>query len=99
MTSRRKFLLNGSMATTALLTARPFKTFANVLAPVTSFNINNNKVIFVHTGNYTNSNHHQTHRGTLAHTGQWCPSILTFLLALPNAQDSLRMLQILPELA
>jgi len=50
MNARRKFLFGGSMATAALLTAKPFKLIANTLSPVTGFRINNNLVL-AHTGN------------------------------------------------
>ncbi|MBL0054791.1 MAG: hypothetical protein IPP31_01120 [Chitinophagaceae bacterium] len=53
MNSRRKFLMKGSMATTALLTAKPFTSLANALSPVTGFTVNNNKVVLLHTGNFT----------------------------------------------
>jgi hypothetical protein len=56
MNTRRKFLFNGSMATAALLTAKPFTTLANTLAPVTGFSINSNKVILLHTGSYNPGN-------------------------------------------
>ena len=52
MNSRRNFLLKGSMATTALIAYNPFKSFANTLSPVTGFSINDNKVIFLHTGDH-----------------------------------------------
>ena len=51
MNTRRKFLLSGSMAATALLTAKPFTTIANSLSPVTGFSINNNSLVLAHTGN------------------------------------------------
>ena len=60
MNSRRKFLIRGSMASTALLIAKPFTTFANAVAPVTGFTINDNKLVFVHTGNYKGTNQQQT---------------------------------------
>lgn len=60
MNTRRKFLFTGSMATTALLTAKPFKTLATALGPVTGFNINDNKVVLVHTGNNNVINKMQT---------------------------------------
>lgn len=52
MNSRRKFLLQGSMATTALVAFKPFKTIANTLSPLTGFSINENKLVFLFTGNY-----------------------------------------------
>jgi len=51
MNTRRKFLLSGSMAATALLTAKPFTTIANTLSPVTGFSISNNSLVLAHTGN------------------------------------------------
>ena len=56
MNTRRKFLLQGSMATTALLVAKPFSTVANSLAPVTGYSINNNKLVLIHTGNHVDAN-------------------------------------------
>lgn len=56
MNNRRKFLLQGSMATTALLIAKPFETLAKAMAPVSGFTINNDKVIFAHTGNHLGNN-------------------------------------------
>lgn len=56
MNSRRKFLRSGSMASVALLTAKPFTTLANTMAPVTGFSVNNNKVVLLHTGNYNPGN-------------------------------------------
>lgn len=55
MNTRRKFLLSGSMAATALLTAKPFTTIANSLSPVTGFRINNNSLVLAHTGNAAGS--------------------------------------------
>ena len=56
MNTRRKFLLSGSMASVALLTAKPFTTLANTLAPVTGFSVNSNKIVLLHTGNYNPGN-------------------------------------------
>jgi hypothetical protein len=53
MNTRRKFLFSGSMATAALLTAKPFTTIANSISPVTGFRINNNSLVLAHTGNTT----------------------------------------------
>ena len=52
MNSRRKFLLQGSMATTAFIAANPFKTLANSISPLTGFTVNDNKLVFVHTGDH-----------------------------------------------
>ena len=60
MNTRRKFLLNGSMATTALFIANPIKTFSNTIAQVTGFSDSNNKLVLVHTGNYKSSKLNQT---------------------------------------
>lgn len=58
MNTRRKFLLSGSMASVALLTAKPFTILANKLAPITGFSINSNKITLLHTGNYNPANQH-----------------------------------------
>ncbi len=57
MNSRRKFLILGSMATTAALAAKPFKTFASASSPITGYNANDNKLILLHTGDFNKSNH------------------------------------------
>ena len=59
MNTRRKFLLHGSMATTALLIADPFKSLANALNPVLGYNIHNNTLVLVHTGNLNDGAEHQ----------------------------------------
>lgn len=51
MNTRRKFLLNGSMAATALLAAKPFNSVAAGLGSITGFRFNNNSLTLVHTGN------------------------------------------------
>jgi len=51
MNTRRKFLFSGSMATAALLTAKPFTTIANSLGPLTGISINKNSLVLAHTGN------------------------------------------------
>ena len=60
MNSRRNFLLKGSFATTALFVAKPFKTIANAVSPITGFSVNDDKVTIVHTGNYATANQAQT---------------------------------------
>jgi 2',3'-cyclic-nucleotide 2'-phosphodiesterase (5'-nucleotidase family) len=62
MNSRRKFLLQGSMATTALIVAKPFKTFAEASAGITGFASNDNQVKFLHTGNLDEVGHGQVAR-------------------------------------
>lgn len=49
MTSRRKFLIQGSLATTALLVAKPFKTFAG--SAFSSTNLSSTNLVFLHTSN------------------------------------------------
>lgn len=49
MNPRRKFLLQGGVATTALFSAKPFNSMANSLAPLIGFNVNSNKIVLVHT--------------------------------------------------
>ena len=51
MNSRRKFLIQGSMATTALLVAKPFQTIAETGIPLGGLTANNNKIAFLHTSN------------------------------------------------
>ncbi len=48
------------MATAALLTAKPFTTFANSISPVTGFRINNNSLVLAHTGNAMGSAENKT---------------------------------------
>ena len=60
MNTRRKFLLQGTMATTALIVTKPFNAVARTLSPVTGFSDNNNKVIFLHTGNQNYNYQHHT---------------------------------------
>lgn len=50
MNTRRKFLFNGTMAATAMLSAKPFTSLANSLSPVTGYRINNNSLVLAHTG-------------------------------------------------
>jgi hypothetical protein len=59
MSSRRKFLLQGSLATTSLMAFNPIKTLASAFAPLTGYTTNNNKVIFAHTGDQLNAEVHQ----------------------------------------
>jgi 5'-nucleotidase len=86
MNTRRKFLFNGSMAATALLTARPFTTLANSLSPVTGFSVNNNILVLAHTGNATGfgSSLQQIHNLKssnanliMLHAGETAPAIKT----------------------
>ena len=58
MNSRRKFLIQGGMATTALLAAKPFKAIAGASSPITGFGTNN-RVIFLHTSDLHDATPHQ----------------------------------------
>lgn len=62
MNTRRKFLLQGSLATTALLTVKPFNTLANALSPITGYTVNDNSIVLVHTGAYNSAGRSQTIR-------------------------------------
>ncbi len=49
MNSRRKFLIQGSLATTAVLALKPFTAIARVTSPFTVLNNSNGKLVFLHT--------------------------------------------------
>lgn len=49
MNTRRKFLMQSSMATTALLAASPFNSFAKIAAPVTGDITGSHSILFLHT--------------------------------------------------
>ncbi len=51
MNSRRKFLVQGSMATTAMLALKPFSAIAKATSPFTGFGGSYNKLGFLHTVN------------------------------------------------
>lgn len=51
MSSRRKFLLQSSMATTALLAVKPFNSIASIASPLTGTDFSNNKFLLLHTSN------------------------------------------------
>ena len=40
------------MATAALVAVKPFKSIANTLSPLTGFSVDDNKVVFLHTGDH-----------------------------------------------
>lgn len=50
MHSRRKFLIQGSLATTAMLALKPLSSIANAVSPFTGIS-GNNKLVFLHTTN------------------------------------------------
>lgn len=49
MNSRRKFLIRGSLATTAVLALKPFNAIAGVASPFTWLSGSNGKLVFLHT--------------------------------------------------
>ena len=57
MTSRRKFLIQGSLATTAMLALKPFNALAGISSPFTGLANHSGKLVFLHTaGINTSSN-------------------------------------------
>lgn len=50
MHTRRKFLIQGSMATTALLASRPMSAIARITSPLTGFGGQTENLVFLHTG-------------------------------------------------
>lgn len=59
MNTRRKFLLQGSLATTAFLATKPVKAFSNTITAITGQSLHNNKIVFIHTGNNGSTKQHQ----------------------------------------
>jgi len=51
MNSRRKFLIQGSMATTAVLALKPFNSIAGASSFFTGPGGNNNQLVYIHTAN------------------------------------------------
>jgi 2',3'-cyclic-nucleotide 2'-phosphodiesterase (5'-nucleotidase family) len=49
MNTRRKFLIQGSMATTAMLALKPFTTIARAASPFTDLSSNSGNLVFLHT--------------------------------------------------
>lgn len=49
MNSRRNFIVKGSIATSALLAAKPFQAIAGISSQLTGLNKNNNQLVFLHT--------------------------------------------------
>lgn len=52
MNSRRKFLIQGSLATTAMLALKPFNSIAGAGSPLTWFSNSSGKLVFLHTANF-----------------------------------------------
>jgi hypothetical protein len=59
MHSRRKFLVQGSMATTAVLALKPFATMARIASPFIESGTSSTKLFFLHTSNMHLSNDHR----------------------------------------
>ncbi|MEI7965651.1 MAG: hypothetical protein WCH29_10795 [Chitinophagaceae bacterium] len=99
MNTRRNFILQSSLASSAFLVANPFKSIANSFLPVTGSSVNNNKIIFLHTG--TNSDHRSAHQQmnaikkataniVMLHTGSQLkeiPNNLRYDVAINQGQD------------
>jgi hypothetical protein len=51
MNTRRKFLIQGSMATTAVLALKPFTSIARIASPFTGPGSSNSQLVFLHTAN------------------------------------------------
>lgn len=51
MNTRRKFLVQGGLAATAALTAKPFNSIASLTSPLTGTDFSNNKFLLLHTSN------------------------------------------------
>lgn len=67
MSSRRKFLLHGSMASAALIAAKPFEAIAKAGARIPGTVTGNNNITFLHTAKIPVSNFHlnQSHIAAL----------------------------------
>ncbi len=60
MNSRRKFLIQGSLATTAVLALKPFNAIARAALPFTGLSGSNGKLVFLHTVNLNPSSDFKT---------------------------------------
>ncbi len=60
MNSRRKFLIQGSLATTAVLALKPFNAIARATSPFTWLSGNNGKLVFLHTVNLNPTSDYKT---------------------------------------
>ena len=59
MTSRRKFLIQGSLATTAMLALKPFNALAGISSPFTGLANHSGKLVFLHTAAINNTGSNQ----------------------------------------
>jgi len=62
MNNRRNFLIQGTLATSAMLALKPLQTIARVTSPFTGFGGSNNKLIFLHTTGLGPTSDHQVIR-------------------------------------
>ncbi len=62
MTSRRKFLIQGSLATTAMLALKPMNVIAGVSSPLISLTDSSGKLIFLHTAGINSDRSNQAIR-------------------------------------
>ena len=59
MTSRRKFIIQGSLATSAMLALKPLNAIAGPSSPLTSLTSSSGKLVFLHTAGDTAGSSHQ----------------------------------------
>lgn len=59
MNSRRKFLIQGSLATTAILVTNPFNAIARAASPFAGFTGSHNNLVFLHTVSLNPGNHYK----------------------------------------
>lgn len=59
MNSRRKFLIQGSLATTAMLALKPLNAIAGPSSPFTGLTSSSGKLVFLHTAGSTTGSSHQ----------------------------------------
>jgi len=57
MNNRRHFLVQGTLATTAMFALKPLTSIGNTLSQITGFNAHNRKLTFLHTAKLNNSSH------------------------------------------
>ena len=59
MNNRRYFLIQGTLATTAMFALKPFTSIGNTLSQFTGFNRRYGKLVFLHTANMNHSGDYQ----------------------------------------
>jgi 2',3'-cyclic-nucleotide 2'-phosphodiesterase (5'-nucleotidase family) len=60
MKSRRNFIIQGSLATTAMFALNPFKSIARTASTFSGFSGRNRKLVFLHTTGLNTGNDHKT---------------------------------------